>query len=646
MPSGVPEGFDPEYIFTKSTGEIFTVKLSEMYGSNDTYTKSFSLPIGTYSVSYGDAPAGYDVAYSPESASVTVSSDNSENGAAASPSVITLADTYTRQTGSIQVTKNLKGYHGNNSFENFTATYTVTDTAGRAVQDANNQEVQSVTLHYSDFFSGKAEINFNNLPAGQYLVRETIASSSYNNDKYTVVNTADPESGIVTVTRGNPATMTCTSTYTEVKSNPVQIIVKETEYGRNNTLYSNNSSFRPGDQVIITFVHQNNNNALKYRVNNGEWITVSTTGNGGSVTDEIRMTVPDNGITVEFKDGWSQMKADNINVIKDQGVVANRISAMGTSNTASARMMMRAPRLAAGSSTNNTPSASNDAPLPSVQDTQMFSPDSWQLIVTMKNGGDLLDSDGHKIGSFTGNGNNTWSVTLKGAGFDGLTGTDEDGNLYYYYIDAITEKNVPDGTTPSIATEENGDRYLYSRTDQATNTGRVLRAENELITKVSIGIQKTDDHGNPIEEAVFKLVNGSEIVSISASGDGVIVHAVNTNESVTIKDNTFTVPKGGVIIDGIPSSNNKYKIVEVSSPPGFIINDNEPVEFEVKAGRLTETHKTGVSFSSTGNVFTIPNTPGAALPNTGGPGTRIFTILGSILILGAGVLLWRRRKLI
>ena len=440
--------------------------------------------------------------------------------------------------------------------------------------------------------------------------------------------------------------MTCTSTYTEVKSNPVQIIVKETEYGRNNTLYSNNSSFRPGDQVIITFVHQNNNNALKYRVNNGEWITVSTTGNGGSVTDEIRMTVPDNGITVEFKDGWSQMKADNINVIKDQGVVANRISAMGTSNTASARMMMRAPRLAAGSSTNNTPSASNDAPLPSVQDTQMFSPDSWQLIVTMKNGGDLLDSDGHKIGSFTGNGNNTWSVTLKGAGFDGLTGTDEDGNLYYYYIDAITEKNVPDGTTPSIATEENGDRYLYSRTDQATNTGRVLRAENELITKVSIGIQKTDDHGNSIEEAVFKLVNGSEIVSISASGDGVIVHAVNTNESVTIKDNTFTVPKGGVIIDGIPSSNNKYKIVEVSSPPGFIINDNEPVEFEVKAGRLTETHKTGVSFSSTGNVFTIPNTPGAALPNTGGPGTRLFTILGSILILGAGVLLWRRRRLI
>ena len=44
--------------------------------------------------------------------------------------------------------------------------------------------------------------------------------------------------------------------------------------------------------------------------------------------------------------------------------------------------------------------------------------------------------------------------------------------------------------------------------------------------------------------------------------------------------------------------------------------------------------------------FTVGNTPGTALPNTGGPGTRLFTILGSILILGAGVLLWRRRRLI
>ena len=45
-------------------------------------------------------------------------------------------------------------------------------------------------------------------------------------------------------------------------------------------------------------------------------------------------------------------------------------------------------------------------------------------------------------------------------------------------------------------------------------------------------------------------------------------------------------------------------------------------------------------------VFTITNEKGAALPNTGGPGTRIFTILGSMLICLAGALLVRRRRLI
>ena len=42
----------------------------------------------------------------------------------------------------------------------------------------------------------------------------------------------------------------------------------------------------------------------------------------------------------------------------------------------------------------------------------------------------------------------------------------------------------------------------------------------------------------------------------------------------------------------------------------------------------------------------IINTPegGYELPSTGGPGTRLFTFLGSILILLSGTLLWRRRR--
>ena len=44
-----------------------------------------------------------------------------------------------------------------------------------------------------------------------------------------------------------------------------------------------------------------------------------------------------------------------------------------------------------------------------------------------------------------------------------------------------------------------------------------------------------------------------------------------------------------------------------------------------------------------GYTLVVTNNAGYELPSTGGPGTRLFTIFGGTLILGAGVLLWRRR---
>ena len=40
------------------------------------------------------------------------------------------------------------------------------------------------------------------------------------------------------------------------------------------------------------------------------------------------------------------------------------------------------------------------------------------------------------------------------------------------------------------------------------------------------------------------------------------------------------------------------------------------------------------------------NNPGVALPSTGGPGTKSFSFLGTVLVAGAGFLLWKRRGLL
>ena len=112
-----------------------------------------------------------------------------------------------------------------------------------------------------------------------------------------------------------------------------------------------------------------------------------------------------------------------------------------------------------------------------------------------------------------------------------------------------------------------------------------------------------------------------------------------------------------------------YQIKEIKPPDGYVITEDTPVTFTVENGTVVEESndlKNGATYTpaqdavednpdttdidesreATNDTFTIPNTPGAALPSTGGPGTRLFTILGTILILGAGVLLLRRRRLI
>jgi LPXTG-motif cell wall-anchored protein len=50
--------------------------------------------------------------------------------------------------------------------------------------------------------------------------------------------------------------------------------------------------------------------------------------------------------------------------------------------------------------------------------------------------------------------------------------------------------------------------------------------------------------------------------------------------------------------------------------------------------------------SANGNAITVKNTPGAALPNTGGPGTNLIYLLGFMLtgLAGVGLVMRKRRR--
>ena len=156
---------------------------------------------------------------------------------------------------------------------------------------------------------------------------------------------------------------------------------------------------------------------------------------------------------------------------------------------------------------------------------------------------------------------------------------------------------------------------------------------------MSIGIIKVEkghkDSGHTLKGAKFQLTRVDDN-DHPVSGAGEYQSDIQTVDPDTGKTSFSGLIPGG-----------RYKLEEKEAPSGYVLVETPwyiTVDMNGTAGLAAS--YTMASNAGEDNSFYIENEPGAALPNTGGPGTRLFMILGSILILGAGVLLWRRRRLI
>ena len=154
----------------------------------------------------------------------------------------------------------------------------------------------------------------------------------------------------------------------------------------------------------------------------------------------------------------------------------------------------------------------------------------------------------------------------------------------------------------------------------------------------------TDSDGNaeyiPLQGAGFTLYKKN------SSGDYVAIGSELTGVDMT----TFT---WSGLDDG------DYKLVETTTPAGY--NTIEPIEFTITAEHnIDSANPAIISLAGTtaGDTLTftpnisagsltadVVNNAGALLPETGGIGTTIFYVLGSILVLGAGVLLVSKKRM-
>lgn len=248
-----------------------------------------------------------------------------------------------------------------------------------------------------------------------------------------------------------------------------------------------------------------------------------------------------------------------------------------------------------------------------------------------------VDENGEVLtgAEFTVTGNSTEIVLVSSETFEEA----DDGEYY----------GLKDGTYTKTAPVE--EDYMKEAEAGATKGYVVAEAGYEGDDAVTVG----GTTYRPVKEGDTSTV----YVLVKANADKYDGKRYNKTVTYTQKDTTgegAVVAKAEVGPDGVVRfvglGAGEYTITETKTPEGYNTIDPITVNIGFTANPETgsvhwTTTSTDATYNATTGVFelTIENRSGTELPSTGGMGTTMFYIIGTILVLGAGIVLVSRKKM-
>ena len=170
---------------------------------------------------------------------------------------------------------------------------------------------------------------------------------------------------------------------------------------------------------------------------------------------------------------------------------------------------------------------------------------------------------------------------------------------------------------------------------------------NEPPRSTEITIIKVDSAtGEPLTGAKFSLKEGATYSNF----DGLMITnkttgAAISTETITVRGvsvKVFEIPTGGIKIDGLV--NGTYTLTEEVIPDGYVAIEGSRI-FKAENGVVKKADDSGDYTNEDASfTFKVQNEPGPELPATGGPGTRLIYLAGTILTLLALACLLRRKE--
>ena len=199
-----------------------------------------------------------------------------------------------------------------------------------------------------------------------------------------------------------------------------------------------------------------------------------------------------------------------------------------------------------------------------------------------------------------------------------------------------------------------------STDDSEDSEGKTPKDKVIVFTYKAI-VNKTDEAGNKLDGAGFTLYKkvadestvgakkGSEIKkALTSANESIKADALDDDSYYIAKTMTATKDDASIFeLSGIDDGD--YVIVETTIPSGY--NAFEAKSFKISADHETKSDDPKLISLTAPNIFTatktdggileatIKNNSGSTLPSTGGIGTRIFYIIGGILMAAAAVVL-------
>ena len=215
------------------------------------------------------------------------------------------------------------------------------------------------------------------------------------------------------------------------------------------------------------------------------------------------------------------------------------------------------------------------------------------------------------------------------------------------YVDHETREEV-------TLTDESGEERTYMlRSDSSQSVVTQVIILNNVI--VDIKIQKTDIDGEGLPGAVFQLKSVGEDGRTESdvegvTGIGTVIKTIDGEERTFTS--AFETTGEEQTFNNLPDGT--YRLYEAYIPDGYIrtftyiqftLDNRVMKDVTAEGGDGTAVDWTPASGNKLALVK-IKNTPGAALPNTGGSGTTMFYLIGLILtaIAGAGLVMRRKKK--